>query len=267
MIFLGPGGNCISAKEAGTIGSLKRLIELKLNAQEIEFVRNVFMKEKEAKEVRTFAEENGIKLSVHASYFINLCSEEKKKVEDSKKRILEALERGEQMGASVVLFHPGFFGRLSREKAFEMVVEACSELSDFAENTLLGLETTGKHSAFGSLEENIEVCKRVKKTVPVIDWAHLYARNGGSIDFEKIFEKIKPLGLKHVHSHFSGIAFTSKGEKNHLPISEGGPDFRSLAREVLKQKIGITIISESPLLENDSLLMKKVFMEEGATGF
>ena len=45
-IYLGPGGNCISAKEKGTFGSFGRINEIGLNSQEIEFVRKVYLTKK-----------------------------------------------------------------------------------------------------------------------------------------------------------------------------------------------------------------------------
>ncbi|GAI47372.1 unnamed protein product, partial [marine sediment metagenome] len=41
------------------------------------------------------------------------------------------------------------------------------------------------------------------------------------------------------------------------------PPFERLAREVLKRKVNITLISESPTLEQDSLEMKRIFEKLG----
>jgi len=46
-------------------------------------------------------------------------------------------------------------------------------------------------------------------------------------------------------------------------LREGGPNFEDFAKEILKRKINITIISESPILEQDSLLMKRIFERLG----
>jgi deoxyribonuclease-4 len=53
-----------------------------------------------------------------------------------------------------------------------------------------------------------------------------------------------------------------KGEKRHL-VLDHKPDFEPLAKEMLKRKFDITIISESPILEQDSLKMKKIFEKLG----
>ena len=119
------------------------------------------------------------------------------------------------------------------------------------------------------LEENIRISREVEGCVPVIDWAHIYARNGGRIDFEEVLNKIKVLRLEHIHTHFSGILFKvvspGKGnERRHLNLTEGArPNYRPLVEALIKRKIGITLISESPNLEGDALYLKKLFQQLG----
>ena len=100
-----------------------------------------------------------------------------------------------------------------------------------------------------------------------VDFAHLYARQYGRIDYRGILEKLRPLMMKSLHCHFSGIEYTSKGEKNHVVLGEGGPGFRGLAQEMLRQRQfrSITIISESPITWKDSLNMRKLLEGLGYT--
>lgn len=263
-IFLGPAGIPIGAK-GSAIDGIIYVRKIGLNAMEIEFVRGVNMGNETAKKAGSAARENNVNLSVHAPYYINLCNPEKKK--DSEKRILDSCERALYLNANVVVFHAGFYGKLSRKESFERVAESClgmkEHLKKQGSNVLLGIETTGKNSQFGDLQEIVDVCKAVKGCVPVIDFSHIYARNQGKLDVSEIFDTIKPLDMKHIHSHYSGIEFTSAGERRHLPISESGPDFKEIAEEILKRNISITIICESPLLEKDALLMKKILESKG----
>ncbi|RLJ00051.1 MAG: endonuclease IV [Candidatus Aenigmatarchaeota archaeon] len=261
-IFLGPAGIPTISKP-DTISGIESVAKLGLNAMEVEFVQGVRMGNELAKQAGKVAEEHRVRLSIHAPYFINLCNEEK--AQASMKRILDSCERGYYMNASVVVFHPGYYGGMQKDKAYEMVKQACIKMVDEIErrgwNIKLGLETTGKHTAFGTLEENIRIAKEVKGCEVVVDFAHLYARAYGKINYSEIFDKLSKLSITHLHTHFSGIEFTMKGEKNHTPINNN-PPFEPLAKEIVKRKLNITIISESPILEQDSLKMKKVF--EGA---
>ncbi len=260
-ISLGPAGIPTVSKDRTTEGGIKTVKELKLQAMEVEFVRNVYLTNEAAKKTGEAAKYYGIELSVHAPYFVNLCNPQKQKV--SIWRIMQSVERAAYMGANVVVFHPGFYGSLAKERACEIVRKAAKQMSEAIRNKKwdvnLGLETTGKHVQFGTLDEIIQVCREVKNCVPVVDFAHIYARNGGKINYGEIFDKLEELELKHVHCHFTGVEFSDKGERFHLTIDRKKPDFEPLAGEILGRKMDITIISESPVLEQDSLVMKKVF--------
>lgn len=271
IVKLGPAGVPLSAEKRDTISGIKRVSELKLQAMEIEFVRNVYLTDAASKEVGVAAKNLGIELSVHAPYFVNLCSQEPEKVAATKRRILDSCRSAHYMGANIVVFHPGFYMRLSEEEAFDLVLKNCKEMADFINengwDVKLGLETTGKLSQFGTLEEIVRICKENKMCVPCIDFAHIFARQGGEIDYGKVFELVKPLGIKHLHTHFSGIEYAVKekgrgNERKHLPMNSL-PDFTGLAKEILKRKLDITIISESPVLERDSLKMHQIFVKLG----
>ncbi|MDI6643224.1 MAG: TIM barrel protein, partial [Candidatus Hodarchaeaceae archaeon] len=154
MIYLGPAGVPISSKDRSTLGGLRQVAELGLGAMEVEFVRGVTMSNEMADEVGKLAKELGILLSVHCPYFINLCSTDKKKLEASKKRILDSVERAFHMGAHIAVFHPGYYSSLTPEAAFKAVEEACRDMLDRMKSmgikgVDLGHETTGKISAFG----------------------------------------------------------------------------------------------------------------------
>lgn len=259
-VFLGPAGTPGFTK-GGTVEGIKDVAEIGLSAMEVQFTYGVKMGQDLAKKCGQVAKENNIRLSCHAPYYINLCNEEK--VEASMRRILSAADRMSVMGGGVVTFHSGFYGSLGEDEAFELVNIGCKRLSEkLPKGAILGLETTGKHSQFGTLEEIIDICKSVKKCVPVVDFAHVYARNGGKIDYGKILKSLEVLDIDVIHSHFSNIEFTHKGERRHLVV-EDNPPFEPLAKEIMKKKASITIICESPIIEQDSLRMKQVFEKLG----
>jgi deoxyribonuclease-4 len=259
-ILLGPAGIPMSSRGHDTISGIERVAELSLQAMEIEFVRGVKMGSELAAEAGKAARKLGIRLSVHAPYYINLCNPEK--AEASQRRILDSCARAHLMGAGVVVFHPGYYGSLSKEEAFSMVKGACQDMSAVLKkegwDVRLGLETTGKVSQFGTVDEILAVCAEVKSCVPVIDWAHLHAKYQGRADFGGIISKVTSAGYRTLHTHFSNIEFTEKGERRHLTLGHGQPDFREVAKLILESEVEeITIISESPVLEQDSMVMKK----------
>ena len=270
-IFLGPAGIPISSKKGSTLDGIKTVKELGLNAMEIEFVRGVKISREFAKKVDELASQLNVRLSVHAPYYINLLSEKQEIVEASKKRILDSLERAEIMGADIVVIHTGYYGKLSEEEAREIVVERYSELLEMAKEmgikkSKMALETMAKESQFAGLEDILYVVRKLKKKiVPLIDFAHLFARWDGKIDYARILDKIEKLKIKHVNSHFSNMKYIVNKKKFvdiHEPINSH-PPFEPLAKEILKRDISITIISESPILEKDSLKMKRIFEKLG----
>ncbi|MBN2330364.1 MAG: TIM barrel protein [Candidatus Aenigmarchaeota archaeon] len=259
-IYLGPAGVPQSAAKTDTVSGIERVSELKLGAMEVEFVRGVRMSNGLADQAGKAARKLGIRLSVHAPYYVNLCNPEV--VDASKLRILDSCERGHHMGAGVIVFHPGYYGKLGHPEALGMVKKACIDMSHVLRkkgwNVKLGLEATGKVSQFGTIDEILSVCSEVKGCVPVIDWAHIFAKYQGKVDFKKVLSKVISAGYDRLHTHFSNIEFTDKGEKRHLNIDHRQPDFRKVAKVILGSGLDeITIISESPALENDALVMRK----------
>lgn len=260
-IFLGTAGAPLEAKS--TEEGISKIRKIGLNSMEVEFVYGVRMASETASHIGRIAKENNVRLSVHAPYYINLCNPEK--VEASMKRILDSCERADAMGASVVVFHPGFYGKLTGKEAFEMVKRSCILMEDMIRkeswDVHLGLETTGKVSQFGTLDEIKGVCSKVPLCVPVIDWAHVFARNFGNIDYNRIIDTVSVLDIDILHSHFSGIEFGAKGERKHLPIDSHSPPFSPLAESLKEHGTDINIICESPELEKDALRMKDILHE------
>lgn len=268
-IFLGPAGIPTEAKVYDTAEGIRTVAKIGLNAMEVEFVQTVYLNKKQAEKIGEIAKENGVKLSIHAPYYINLNSADPKIITASRKRIFDCADRGERMGAEAIAIHAAYYGRSSEEETFETVKENFLQILDEMKlagikNVKLGVETMGKQSQFGSLEEVVKLHKEVKQVIPYIDWAHLFVRNNGDINYAEIFDVLEKLKLGKIHSHFEGVDKNKDGRfvDVHTPINSH-PPFEPLAREILKRKIDITIISESPIIEKDSLKMKRVFEKLG----
>ena len=214
-----------------------------------------------AEKLGAAARENDVRLSLHGSYFINL-SGKRDVVEASKRRLIASATAADWMGAYVMVFHTGFYGRFEKDFAFKTCLNALKEVS--AEMKSLGLrvklgpETMGRKFQVGTLDEILTLNQEVEGTQLVVDWAHLHALHQGALkkteDFRAIAEKIEQkLGteaLKSMHCHFSKIEFTAQGEKRHHTLDEEryGPDFRMLAEVIADFQMHPTMICESPIL-------------------
>jgi deoxyribonuclease IV len=224
------------------------------------------------------ARKNDVMLSLHGSYFINLFGE-KEVAEASKRRLIACAQAAKWMGAYVVVFHPGFYGKNGKAETLRKCVEVLREVSETLkslgiEKVKLGPETMGRHSQFGSLEEILAVCQEVEETQLVIDWSHLHARSGGGLrtaeDFRKIVvaaeEKLGTEAVRNMHCHFSKIEFTYKtGEKRHHILDEPGfgPEFEKLAEVVSEFRLCPVFICETAVQDVDAAKMRKTLAKVG----
>ena len=110
MIWFGPAGNSDSFYEAGYKRSFEMpewLKNMGLNAYEYQCNKGVNLKDETAQVIGENCSRHGIRLSIHAPYYINLSSTEEKKREKSINYILDTLRVANIMGASRIVAHPG----------------------------------------------------------------------------------------------------------------------------------------------------------------
>ena len=254
-ILFGPAGSAGLGNEEG----VKHAKELGLGCMEVEFTYGVRMSNAKAKKVGEIAKKLNIKLSVHGPYYINLASKEKAKLNASKKRILQSCERAHYLGASPVVFHSGFYQGREEKEVYQIIKEQIIDLKKTIKknkwNVKLAPETTGKKSQFSGLDTLLKLRKETGCDI-CVDFAHLYAREAGKIDYDGIFKKIK--SLPHIHCHFSGINYTAKGERSHKVLDKRF--FMPLAKAIKKAKPkSMIIINESPDTYGDAVKMKEWF--------
>ena len=241
------------------------LKSLSLDAMELPFVRSVNITDKNKNEVLESKIKNDFYLSAHGSYFINLNAEEEEKVDKSIERIIQGAEGLKKVEGRSLVFHPGFYLTDSKEETYNTIKENLLRLPYLGVD--YRLETTGKGTQFGSLEENVQLCKAVSSCKPCIDFSHLHARGNGSLktytDFARILDYIGcELGdeaLRDMHIHISGINYSQKGEKNHLPFEESDFNYKACMDAFHKFQIKGCVICESPILEKDALLLKNYY--------
>lgn len=257
-------------KPGGTVEGLKHAKSLGITAMEVEWVQRVPLNEERMHEIRETAEKLDMYLTCHAPYYINLNSPDKEKLAASKKRILDALRMAEIAGIHSVCVHAAFYLGQDPKIAYKNVEKAVDDIMQYKQKLFpsvnLGLETMGKQAQFGTLDEVLRISKEFD-IYPVLDPAHLHARYNGAInsseEWNEMFDQYeKHLGrdaLKHVHMHFSGIAYGLKGEKHHLPLQESDAKWEVFLSVLKDRKIEGTVVCESPLLEEDTLLMQKTY--------
>lgn len=270
-LLFGTAGIPIVSKDRSTEGGIREIKRLGLSSMEIEFVRGVRMTESKAKEVNKVAKDLKIALTVHGPYFINLNSKEEDKLEASKQRILDSCRIGYIAGAKSVTFHAAYYGGDDPKVVYERVKEYLTDIAKILEDEGISIdirpETTGKLSQFGSLDEVISLSKEIPSVKPCIDFAHIYGREMGKYntydEFMEILDKVEGnLGkeaLKDMHIHVSGMDYGPKGEKKHLTLDESAFKYKDLLKALKDRECAGFLISESPILEEDALLMKDIY--------
>ncbi len=260
-------------KPGGSPGAIQRIAELGLGVLELGWVQAVRVSEETCAQIKAAGEQHSVLLSVHAPYFINLNAGDEEWPK-SRKRLMDAAYYGFLAGATDIIFHPGSYFGSSPEEVLPAVLprlaECARELLQSGVQVVLRPETMGKSAMLGSLEDTLVMSKEIPGVEPCLDFAHLHARAGdGSLNtkaewlavLEKYALALGESSLKRLHIHMSGIEYTSKGEKNHLVLSESDFNLRGLYEALIEMDCAGRILCESPVLEDDAILMRDLWRE------
>lgn len=277
-VYVGPAGVPISCPRKDTANGIRCVYNLGLNLMEIQFVRGVKMKSEVAEQIAKISQELGVRLTVHAPYYINLASDNPEIVEKSiNEWIYESVKLASIMGAKCVVFHPAAYGKRSPEETYRIVKNNIMRILDLTsdfDDVYICPETTGKKGQFGSFDELIKLVEEVDnlRLIPCIDFAHIHARNRGNLktvdDFKTILSRyyrfISRRPIRIIHIHFSCIEYTDKGERAHLALEVRDPAFDNLAIALKEFDFDeVQIVSESPILEYDAIVMRDTLVNMG----
>ncbi|AIU69743.1 hypothetical protein TEU_05000 [Thermococcus eurythermalis] len=269
----GTAGIPLSAPKRSTIDGIIHVRNLGLDAMELEFVRGVNIKPELAKKIKYVAKKHDVLLTAHAPYYINLNASEKAKVEASKRRIIQSAERLHQAGGWSVVFHAGYYLKQDPAKVYNRIKDALKEiekeLMDRGIEVWIRPELTGKPTQFGDLKEIVKLSEELEMVLPTIDFAHAHARNKGKCNSAEEWREMLSFmedrlgreALDNMHIHVSGIEYTDKGEKRHLNLQESDMNWEDLLGVLKEFRVRGVVISESPNIEGDALLMKKKYEE------
>ena len=278
--IFGPAGNSESFSALGYKNSLQvpeYIVKMGLDCFEYQCGRGVNIGNDKALSLGRIAAEKGVKLSLHAPYYISMSSVEEEKRLNSIKYILDSAKAVKAMGGNRIIVHTGSCGKISRSEALALASDTMKKALDALDSENLGdvhicPETMGKVNQLGTLDEVLALCKLDERLIPCIDFGHLNARDLGILkeksDYENIFLSIKnELGedrLKSFHSHFSKIEYTSGGEKRHLTFEDTvyGPDFEPVMELTLKYNCSPVFICESAGTQAEDAKKMKDYYEK-----
>ena len=275
----GPGGNGDWFRADGMKTALQTPGWLKskgIDAFEYEATRGVNASEEMLRAFGEKAREHGIRISLHASYFISLSSLEEEKRLNSVRYITQAVRAAELIGAHTVVIQSGSTAKMPREEAMALSMSTLEKTLEAVGDTpvRLGIETMGKLNQLGTLDEVIAQCRLSPgRLVPVVDFGHLNCREQGKAfpnadAYRRVFDRIgESLGdeiARNLHCHFSKIAYTAAGEKCHLTFADDpmgfGPLPEPFCEMLAREGLTPTVICESAGTQaEDALYMKKLY--------
>jgi deoxyribonuclease IV len=243
----------------------ERAVELLLaagySACEIDFERGFWMDYDFAAAFGELARRHDIALSVHAPLAGFMGHAERgRKLNMAVGMLDHSAGIARAAGAAPVVLHPGFLLERSREAALDAVVAQLAELRGRLEKkdraVPFGVEVMGRVRDLGSIDDVVEIARRLDWVRPVIDFAHMHATSDGAFTNVEPFVEalakadavIEPGAPFHIH--FSDIQFANRNETKHLPYGEGTLRAEPLRDALARFERPATVISESPTSES-----------------
>ncbi|MCL2756154.1 MAG: TIM barrel protein [Firmicutes bacterium] len=276
-IRFGPSGNdelFYAQGNKSTIQAPAWLSRMGLSAMEINFTRGTKMSVETARKIGDEARKYDIELSAHAPYYINLANDEA--FEKNYNWIKQCLVLLKEMGFRRLVVHLATQGERSREDALKSVginlIKIIEKLdSDGLSDFLLCIETMGKYSAIGNVEEICAFCKVDPRVIPTLDFGHINCLLQGELQtnpnkigevIEYVEREIGREKLKIVHVHWSAIVYSEKGERYHTKLSDNkwSFSFEPFARIIKEKELTPVIICESDsIMAQDAQKLKREY--------
>lgn len=246
------------------------LDEMGLDGMELEFVHGVRMGVNGQEVVKEASKK--FLITAHGPYYINLNAKEQEKIDASVTRIIDTALMAQKVGAYSITYHAAYYMGNDKKTVFDRVKKQTGCIIEVIEKEGVKVwirpETTGKSTQWGDLDEVIALSKEFKQVLPCIDFSHLHARSGGKYNtydefckiLEKIGNEIGQYALDNFHGHLAGIAYSDKGEKNHLELEKSDMNYKDLLKALKKFNVKGALICESPNIEEDCKLIKDFYL-------
>jgi len=237
--------------------AIELLLERAYSACEIDFEGRFWMDYDWAERFGELSRANGIVLSVHAPIAGFMGHAERgKKLNMAVGMLDHSAGIAKAADAELVVFHPGFLLNRTREEALDSICEQLGELRARLEKkeraVPFGVEVMGRVREIGSVDDVLEISRRLAWVRPVLDFAHMHATSDGAFTDSAMFAEVLERANDVLedgaafHIHFSDIAYANRNETKHLPYGEGTLRAEPLADALQRFERPATVISESP---------------------
>ena len=226
-------------------------------ACEIDFEGRFWMDYDFAAAFGELARANGIVLSVHAPIAGFMGHAERgKKLNMAVGMLDHSAGIAKAAGAEVVVFHRGFLPGPPRVVPIEWVClppgARPPRLEGKDRAVPFGIEVMGRVRELGSVDDVVEISRRLGWVRPVLDFAHMHATSDGAfLTVEPFAEALAKADAvletgAPFHMHFSDIAYANRNETKHLPYGDGTLRAEPMREALARFERPATLISESP---------------------
>jgi deoxyribonuclease-4 len=269
-LLFGTAGVPLSTPASSTLAAIEHVKKLGLDCLEVEFVKGVKMGTDTARQIGQKASALGIRLSAHAPYYINLNSAEQGKRLASQEHLVTSARLARILGARSLVFHGGYYGHDSPDATYGNIKAALKNVISILRSeqnpVALRLETMGKKTQFGSLDEVLTMCREVDGLRPCFDFSHIHAREGGVSSYRhfhrilgKIEKKLGERAIGDMHVHVAGVLYGERGEIKHIDLQKSDFNFDAWLQALRDIGAAGMAICESPNLEADALMLKSLY--------
>ncbi len=270
-LAFGTSGFPSTAPKKDPIAALQIIREIGLDCMELEFAHGVRIRDETAQDLARAARRQGVILTAHAPYYINLNAKEQDKIDSSINRLLQTARLAGMCGAFSMTFHAAFYMKDDPKSVFDIVKRYLKQITERlrAEGNIIHLrpELTGRKSQFGTLEELCELSQEIGSVFPCLDFSHNQSRTDGLgnsyKEFATIFERYKnelsKSALSEMHIHVAGVQYGAKGEIRHLSLADSKFNYNEFLRACHDFGLKGVVVCESPEQERDALLLKSTY--------
>ena len=220
-----------------------------LDAVELQMTYGPRTKPEKCIEYKALADALGVRISVHAAYYIVLTSAEEEKISRSIDTLNKTYELTDLLGGKEVILHPGPLYGGDEDEVSARFADNAAKFVDQLGSTDIGLfiETAGKVGQLGSVDQILSLSQQIEGVHPCIDFGHVHARTLGTLEntnniftlCDQIRRFLDNNPLKRAHFHYTPIHFGPRGEIQHRAVDDRYPEPQQ------KDLFGEAVVGES----------------------